>query len=232
MPAVAQLNTEGVFALKNVRLIYKKSGPLRFVSHLDMNRFMTRLIRLSRVPVWYTEGFNKHPYITFALPLSLGFESEYEVMDFRLQNDDFPLEKAKEMIGAVAPVGLTVTDLIEPTFKSGKIAFADFEITFSKDSAATVAELEAFLDGSPIIITKKTKKGALKELDITEKVNCLSVLEKEGRALLNLRLPAGGSENINPKAVVDLFLEKIGDTEGFYTVNRKMLYTENGEVFR
>ncbi|MBQ8303735.1 MAG: DUF2344 domain-containing protein, partial [Clostridia bacterium] len=61
--------------MKNVRLIYEKKDRMRFVSHLDMTRFMSRMIQKSKVPVWYTEGFNKHIYVTFALPLSLGFES-------------------------------------------------------------------------------------------------------------------------------------------------------------
>ena len=108
MQTAAQINTERVFALKNVRLFFKKSGPLRFVSHLDMNRVMTRLLRLSKVPVWYTEGFNRHPYITFALPLSLGFASELEIMDFRLESDDFDIKKAEQMIAAVCPEGIEV----------------------------------------------------------------------------------------------------------------------------
>ena len=94
MQAAAPISTEGVFVLKSVRLFFKKNGPLKFVSHLDMNRVMIRLLRLSKVPVWYTEGFNRHPYITFALPLSLGFSSEYEVMDFRFDNDDFEISRA------------------------------------------------------------------------------------------------------------------------------------------
>ena len=95
-----------------------------------MNRVMTRLLRLSKVPVWYTEGFNRHPYITFALPLSLGFTSEYEVMDFRLDNDEFDVKSAEKMISDVCPDGIEVIELKEPIFKSGKIAFADVEVTF------------------------------------------------------------------------------------------------------
>ena len=70
-----------VFALRNVRIFYEKKGRMKFVSHLDMNRFMSRLIAKSKIPVWYTEGFNSHIYINFALPLSLGFESDYEVLN-------------------------------------------------------------------------------------------------------------------------------------------------------
>ena len=65
---------------------------MRFISHLDMTRFMARVIRRAELPVWYTEGFNPHLYMTFALPLSLGFESEYEVVDIRLLDDGYPID--------------------------------------------------------------------------------------------------------------------------------------------
>ena len=79
--------------MKNVRLFYSKTGRMKFVSHLDMTRFMSRLIAKSKIPVWYTEGFNQHIYMNFALPLSLGYEGLYEVMDFRLNDDSYPLEE-------------------------------------------------------------------------------------------------------------------------------------------
>ena len=62
---------------------------MRFVSHLDMNRFMTRVIRKTNIPVWYTQGFNSRLYIAFALPLSLGFESDYEAMDLKITDDGY-----------------------------------------------------------------------------------------------------------------------------------------------
>ena len=66
------------------RVFYSKTGRLKYISHLDVNRLMQRALKRSGLPVWYTEGFNPHIYITFALPLALGLESFYEVMDFRL----------------------------------------------------------------------------------------------------------------------------------------------------
>ncbi len=218
--------------MKNVRLIYRKNGPLKFVSHLDMNRFMTRLIRLSKVPVWYTEGFNKHPYITFALPLSLGFTSDWEIMDFRFDDDAFSLSKAKEMISAVCPKGLEVIDLVEPTFKPGKIALADFEITFNENSALTKESLEEFLNRDSIVVSKKTKKGGIKEIDIKPKLDIRGVEVKENRLCLSVRLPAGGGENINPKFVADEYLCSLNQGDCFYTVNRTGLYLEEGTLFK
>ncbi len=217
--------------MKNVRLFYKKSGALRFVSHLDMNRFMTRIIRLSKVPVWYTEGFNKHPYITFALPLSLGFDSEYEVMDFRLDNDEFPLEKAREMIKAVCPPGMEIIDLKEPVSKAGKIAFADFRCSFAVDSGATAHSLENFLKNKEIIVLKKTKKGGINQIDIAPKIKDFKVSQEGEQVVLHLRLPAGGQDNINPKILINAYFEKISSKNPFCHITRKMLYLEDGKIF-
>lgn len=226
MRVAVQINMEGVFVLKNVRLFFKKDGPLRFVSHLDMNRVMTRILRLSKVPVWYTEGFNPHPYITFALPLSLGFSSEYEVMDFRLDDDNFDTEKAKQMIADVCPVGIEVIALKEPTLKAGKIAFATFDITFLSESKATLSSLKQFLNQKEIIVSKTTKKGGVKEIDLAQKLKSFTLDgDEENPKIISLTLPAGGEDNINPKLLIDAYIGFTGGKKDFYTVNRTSLLT-------
>ena len=229
MQAAAPISTEGVFVLKSVRLFFKKNGLLRFVSHLDMNRVMIRLLRLSKVPVWYTEGFNRHPYITFALPLSLGFSSEYEVMDFRF-DDDFEISRAEKMIANVCPKGIEVIALKEPIYKSGKIALADFEVSFSADSKANEESLNSFLTAKSIPVLKTTKKGGTKEIDLSEKIKEFS-LKTEDELKLIVRLPAGGEDNVNPKILLDKYMEIIGDIAGFYEINRTGLFLADGTKF-
>ena len=221
-----------VFALKNVRLLYKKSGALRFASHLDMNRFMTRLLRLSKVPVWYTEGFNKHPYITFALPLSLGFTSEWEAVDFRITDDEMPLKKAKEMIAAVCPNGIEVIDLLEPTYKVGKISSAEFEIVFAGDSGAEVETIESFLNQAEILVSKNTKRGNIEQFNAKEKILEFNAFDNGSNLCLNIKLPAGGSDNLNPKIITSAYFEKIESKNPFCSINRKMLYTSDGNIFK
>ncbi len=218
--------------MKNVRLLYKKHGVLRFVSHLDMNRFFIRLLRQSKVPIWYTEGFNRHPYITFALPLSLGFCSEWEAVDFRLTDDDFPISKAKEMISAVCPNGIEVIDLVEPTYKAGKIESAEFDILFSADSGATRMSLEQFLNSDEILVSKKTKKGEIKSMDVKEKILSAAVEEKDDGLKLSVSLPAGGSDNVNPKIIIDAYFNKIGSANPFCLITRKMLFVSDGNIFK
>ena len=41
--------------VKNVRLRFRKTGKLQFISHLDLQRVMSRVLVRSGVPVWFTQ---------------------------------------------------------------------------------------------------------------------------------------------------------------------------------
>ena len=70
--------------MKNVRIWFTKELECKYISHLDLNRCMLRAVRRAQLPIWYTEGFNPHPYISFLLALTLGVESEGEPVDIRI----------------------------------------------------------------------------------------------------------------------------------------------------
>ena len=59
-----------------VRISFKKRDEASYISLLDLQRVMQRVLKRSGLPVWHTLGFNPHIYMTFACPLSLGQESE------------------------------------------------------------------------------------------------------------------------------------------------------------
>ena len=116
--------------LKTVRIRFSKTGRAKYISHLDLNRAMIRALRRAEIPLWYTEGFNRHPYVTFAAPLSLGYEGLRECMDFRLE-EDMPMEELVSRLNAVMPEGLTVLEANEARMKPGELAAARYRLTFS-----------------------------------------------------------------------------------------------------
>lgn len=211
--------------MKNVRLFYKKTGNARFVSHLDTMRFMTRLLRRAELPVWYTEGFNPHLYITFALPLSLGMSSEYEIADIRLTDDCFPLGDICERLNSNCPEGYFFFRAAEPEAKLSDVAFAKFSIEFN-DSGTLANKLNAFLKSDEIIIDKKTKKGDIKALNIAADIKEFSV-SSNGNTILHITLPAGNNKNINPDLISKKFL---ADTESDCFVKTTRLLLLDNEL--
>ncbi len=215
--------------MKSIRVFYKKTGRMRFVSHLDMNRLMIRILRLSKLPIWYTEGFNTHAYVTFALPLSLGFESEYEIMDFRLVDDAFPLDEVKQKLGAVMPEFIEIKKVCEPVKKYADVAFARFCIEiYNKNIEKPLIEL---LKMPTVIVQKATKKGGSKDIDLAEKIKEYSIENKNGALLLNITLPAGGADNINPSLIFTALKAYKNVAADDYKIIRKAVLDYDMELF-
>lgn len=65
----------------NLRVRFHKTGRAQYISHLDLGRTMRTAINRAEIPVKYSEGFNPHPKMSFALTLSVGTESVCEFME-------------------------------------------------------------------------------------------------------------------------------------------------------
>ncbi|MCQ2450275.1 MAG: TIGR03936 family radical SAM-associated protein [Clostridia bacterium] len=214
--------------MKNVRIFYTKTDRMRFVSHLDMTRFMTRMLRKAHLPLWYTEGFHPHAYINFALPLPLGFESSYEVLDIRLP-DDYAIDTVCDRLNAVFPPYVRALRADEAVLKTGKVAFAKFEITF-RDGGALAEPLNEFVGRPQIIVTKRTKRDE-KQINLAEKLIAATLSKNEdGNTLLSLTLPAGSVDNINPELLLNAFFEQ-ADAYYPYRVLRTAILDEEKKLF-
>lgn len=66
------------------RVAFEKVGPARFTSHLDLVRIFDRALRVTKIPMAYTQGFNRHAKIAYGPPLSLGATSKAEYFDLEL----------------------------------------------------------------------------------------------------------------------------------------------------
>lgn len=207
-------NGEGLFLIK-IRAIFEKCGRAKYISHLDLNRCMQRAFKRSGIPIWYTEGFNPHIYINFALPLSLGYESKAEIMDFNI-TEQMPFEEIMQKLNSAMPEGLKITKVYTPETKQTEIKYSDFKITFDK---AIKADFENFISQDTINTIKKTKRGE-KEIDLKPDIKVLSCEEINGNTVLSLRLPAGNDKNINPSLITDLLLPVYCEKTSILSVER------------
>lgn len=212
--------------MKSVRVFYKKTGRMKFVSHLDMNRYFLRLVKLAKLPVWYTEGFNPHPYITFALPLSLGFESEYEVVDMRV-DDECSFEQIRMGLSENAVEGIEIFKVDSPKMKSGKISKAEYRLEF--DGKFDTEKFTEFLKSDSIITQKKTKKGVMKQVNLGGMIFEFDLKEKDP-PVVEICL-AAGENNLNPRLLTRTYTEMTGVCLPEYSVTRTKLLVASGDVF-
>lgn len=216
--------------MRNVRLIYTKTDRMKFVSHLDMNRYFIRLFRVAGVPIWYTEGFNQHPYISFALPLSLGFQSEYEIVDFKITDDNFTNEMLLEELNRHAVPGIRFLEAFDAVLNAKYITSSVYEITARGENNELVS-LKEFFSRKEIIALKKNKKGKFNEIEISKHISDFSIEINGDSAVISVTLPSGNDLNINPTLYFDTFAKETGISLD-YSVVRKSVLDYLGRIFR
>jgi len=207
---------------------FSKTGSLKFISHLDLNRTIQSAFRRSMLPIWYTQGFNPHPKTVFSLPLSVGTASLCEFMDFRM-TEELPWEEIMDRLNASFPEELRVLDAYEPQTKFHDIGWADYEVRILPENAVLTAEsAKAALTGE-MVVTKNGKAGA-RTMDIASFVRLRGAIEEKDSLLLTLTLSCDEQNFVNPKYVLDILTQRTGipGERDDYTVCRTEVYFADG----
>lgn len=89
--------------VQRLRLTFSKIGPTRFIGHLDLARTMERVLNRAKIPVTYTQGFNRRPRMQMASALPLGFTSDCEMIDILLDEQVEPAEIKERLMTKMAP---------------------------------------------------------------------------------------------------------------------------------
>ncbi|MBO4770784.1 MAG: DUF2344 domain-containing protein [Clostridia bacterium] len=194
-----------------VRVKFIKIDELQFISHLDLGRTMKSVMIRAGIPVHYTEGFNPHPKIVFALPLSVGAESVCEYMDFRTDRE-MDYTEIKDRLNAALPPQLRVLEAYEPVDEVSEICLAEYRIT--SDTPADFSPLSA----STIVVHKRTKKGYI-DTDIKPMIKYYSV---DGDSITAV-LSASPAEFLNPEYIAGIL------SLTNYTILRTRVFTSRGE---
>ena len=99
--------------VQRLRIIFSKDGPARYISHLDLARTLERALNRAKIPVAYTQGFNRRPSMQMATALPLGYTSEYELADILLAGQMAPEQVQQQLMAKMAPgiVILRVADV-------------------------------------------------------------------------------------------------------------------------
>lgn len=114
----------------DIRAFYRKEGRAKYISHLDLYRTIQRSFQRSKLPIWFTQGFNPHIYLTFALPIALGYEGVEESFDFRLR-ENLPEEDILSRLNAALPEGIVISRIAAPQKKAEEIEKAEYSLLFS-----------------------------------------------------------------------------------------------------
>jgi radical SAM-linked protein len=148
---------------------FGKQSRLRFISHLDLQRFFQRAVNRTGQPIAWSQGFNPHPVMSFGSALALGWTSEYEVIDIKL-SAPMGRKRTEDAVRAALPEDLPVIEvrLVDDKHPApmALVKMSDYRITLEGENAdGVIAQVPAFLERECVMAVKKTKSGE-KEINI------------------------------------------------------------------
>ncbi|MBQ9922909.1 MAG: DUF2344 domain-containing protein [Clostridia bacterium] len=214
----------------NLRIRFRKTDAARFISHLDLNRAMARSFRRAKLPIAYSEGFNPRPKLVFGLNLSIGAESECEILDTQLTHEvDF--EEIKASLNASLPDHIEVYDVYVPEMPLKSIGFAEYVITVPCTEDICDKILSAFTP--PVMILKQTKSSQA-VTDISGNIKSIDASYTDGFIIIKAVLTSGNNDYLNPEYVIKVIGEKISEdiAKTDYRIMRKEVYDASGNTFR
>ena len=221
--------------MREVRLIFSKTDRCKYISHLDINRCMARALARADIPLWFTEGFNPHPYMSFSLPLSLGVESLCESVDIRLVGE-ISDEEIKERLNKMLPTGIRIREVLDDFRDPSEIAYSDYVYKFEfADNETALEKIKAVLESDEILAEKKAKKGKrriLVETNIKPFIDKYGISIREDEIVLNIRLAAGIEKNLNPTLLFDTIIRLIDTDFEWRSISRIRLLDKEYKEFK
>lgn len=220
--------------MRSVRIWFTKQDTAKYISHLDLTRCLIRAFRRTDIPLWYTEGFNPHPHLVFGLSLPLGVEGEQEILDIRLDDESYSDERVISELNRVTVPGIKFLKIAAPENKPFLITLGLYEMKVSSNNGQNIKNsiLEKIESGN-IVIQKKTKKGEIKEINVSEHLKDLNFIKStDSEVYFSFVLPAGNDFTINPILFKDALLSDFLPENINWSIVRKKLLLKDGTEFR
>ena len=210
--------------MSNYVLKYKKGEEVKYLSHLDFVRMFHRTVRRSGLPMSFSQGFNPHPIMTVAMPLSVGVTSDCEYMKIGFDGD-FSGEEIKNKLNNAFPKGFKILAAVKTEGKEhdfNKLDRAEYLIEAELEKPY-VPDIEDFMANEKILVMKKSKSG-IKEADIKPYIYKLRIKEaKDNIILFDMIIAAGNNYNLKPETVLDAIKNYQPEFNPVFSMSRRTL---------
>jgi radical SAM-linked protein len=205
------------------------------MSHLDLMRLFQRAFKRAGLPLTHTQGYNPRPLVSIALPLSVGVESECELLDFELDGLQASNDEIKEKLNAALVQGVRVLAVYDSGRPIKELTHLSCEVTMEydrclpDDAKQTIEELFA----RPTLLVEKKSKNGVKEQDIIPMMRNTIVEQQDGHIIQIRAVITCQNPSMNPMQIVtavERYLPEL--TPDFAKCNRIELYDANHNEFR
>ncbi len=184
--------TGGDEFFKKLKISYSKMEDARFFGHLEMVKIILRAITRAGIVVKYSQGFHPLPQISFEDPLPIGTESLDEKFYLTLPGY-VTADKFIQTVNPQLPEGLILKrcEINKRQTKGSQNETSDYLIN-SEDPIFKKEALAQFVAEESVFITKLSKKGKLKKINLKDIIIKITA-ENTDRLMLKIRKVTGKS---------------------------------------
>jgi radical SAM-linked protein len=210
-----------------LRVTYRKTGPLRFLSHLETARACERAIRRAGLPYAVTHGFNPHMRIAFGPALPVGTAGLAEMYDLWLR-ELLPADDAFVLLSSATrdELGVIACRYVDP--KGPSLAAAANVAHYEVAVAGPSDMIEAVVDGLSGVVRSGTvtveHKGTQKVFELATALLKEPVVRPvDGGAVVQVITRMGEKGSLRPDALVRAALSPDLQAVASMTVTRTRL---------
>ncbi len=218
------------------RLLFEKKGNSIWISHLDLMRVFQRSFQRAGLPLTHTQGFNPRPSVSIALPLSVGIESDCELLDFDLEGEMPSNEEIRDRLNEKLIAGVRVLKVYEDGAKIKYLSLLRCRLGLEYDQGIPQGaedQIRELFAGDEVVVSKKGKGGKITDQNLVPMIRKLEIKtlnekEMEIRALVCCQNPT-----LNPMqipAAIEKYLPHL--RPDFVTCSREEIYDAEENIFR
>lgn len=199
--------------MPRIQYQFKRDERLRFLSHLDQQRLFARAFRRAGLDVLYSQGFNPHPKMSFALAMSVGLTSACEYGEVVI-GSDIELSDFIKNLNAVLPAGLEVVRACicddQQKSLSAILEKSCYQVQVKLISDIDKSQLKTliahFLNQDHIEMEKRNKRGKKVIQDIKPYIESIALGQiTDKKALLEINVLYHDQKTVKPELILSSF---------------------------
>ena len=218
------------------RILFEKKGNAVWISHLDLMRVFQRAFKRAGLNLTHTQGYNPRPSVSIALPLSVGVESNCELLDFDLDGDKVTNRVVRGKLNDYLVPGINVIKVYDNGAKIKHLALLDTVVTLEYDTgvpADGVRKLQELFSREEVLVEKKTKAGDIVDQNIVEMIKSIEVEQADEHTILLKARICCQNPTLNPAQLHGAIVRHMPEMKPDFTKSERMeLYDQDGNIFR
>ena len=217
------------------RLLFEKTGKAIWISHLDLMRVFQRAFKRAGFPLTHTQGFNPRPSVSIALPLSVGVESQCELLDFSLEGDLVSEQTILQGLNSALIEGIRVLAVYNDGAKIKNLTYLDCELSLEYDKGipdGAEAEISALFSREILTVEKKGKNGTVRQ-DIIPMIHKFTLSRADENTLQLSARVCCQNPSLNPMQLHGAITEYLPEYKpDFCKCKRIEIYDAEEQLFR